>query len=127
MGWSQRCSCAALACLLAVFAVACGDDDDDDGPSPADAGADAAADAGRDAGTDAGLSITCACDDTEDCAGCFANIGRCCYADETIEGNAGAMAERCGRSPTCHVCCSECAAMTCEELTASNSCPPPVP
>jgi hypothetical protein len=115
-----------LPCALALGLApltGCGEDDDD--AAAPDAGIDAATDAGRDAAVDAAFQLSCACDGTEDCAGCFANIGRCCYeGDETIKGAAPTMSSRCARSPTCQVCCSECAAMSCEDLVATNSCPP---
>lgn len=71
----------------------------------------------------------CACEADETCTECLELIGRCCYDEPGIpqlEGPglmAAALARRCESDPSCRACCNECAALTCEELIESGSCP----
>ena len=66
----------------------------------------------------------------EDCAGCMATIGACCYDDATIFGRGPRIAAVCGLFRPCRACCNECAKMTCDQIKAANACPqlePPDP
>ena len=93
--------------IVALAFCACGDDDD----------------AAPDAGSAPDAGPLCTADPGETCAACFANIGTCCYEDPTIGGDVPALTASCEREPSCARCCSECAAMSCDELMASDSCP----
>jgi hypothetical protein len=69
---------------------------------------------------------TCAAEDNEDCQGCFAHIGTCCYGDTNWlagDGTLDALVSRCNGSPACAACCNECKAMTCDQLKKNDVCP----
>src|SRR5687768_15081999 len=58
----------------------------------------------------------------EDCTACFQLIGRCCYEDATIEGQAGALSDTCESDERCRSCCDECAALSCDQLKSMGNC-----
>ncbi len=111
-----------LLVTLPVLFAACGD-------GGARAGAGDARPPDATAATDAAVAAPdtsvpgCRCDPVEDCAACFANIGRCCADDPALAGQTPRLAAACEGNPSCAVCCAECAAKSCERLRADGECP----
>jgi hypothetical protein len=105
---------ALLFCALAACS---------DGGRAASGDAAVAPDAAAVAPDAAAKPAGCACDPVEDCAACFAQIGRCCYDDETIGGQVGRLVATCESRAACTVCCTECAAKSCEQMRADGDCP----
>lgn len=78
--------------------------------------------------TDAGMAdaatpFACACEEAEDCLGCYQRIATCCYDDPTWMGQVERLAGNCERDGSCRTCCNECLARSCDELKASHHCP----
>jgi len=115
-----------LASIIALAFVVAGCADDAAIAEPPDAGLDGGE---RDAG-EMTPALVCTCEAAETCSACFQHIGRCCYEDELVRGldsrmpMGEALARRCELDPACRACCDECTALSCEQLIATNSCPP---
>ncbi len=114
--------CLPTLFLLAAMLVAAGCGQDEVHES-ADAG-------GVLAGVLPGSAGCCSEEPDEDCAGCMATIGACCYDDAAIFDRGPRIAAVCAMFRPCKACCNECAKMTCDQIKAANACPqmpPPDP
>ena len=73
---------------------------------------------------DAACSYACPLEADEDCDACAERIATCCYGEG---GPYAALVPQvmdvCAADPGCRACCTECGAMTCEELIERDGCP----